>query len=410
MNAAPRLFAIVFALATLTGSMARADQESAGAADRAYTVAVLTRTAEPVLTALADGRLRERLPVHEWELSRTNYAPLEAFGRTFVGIAPWLELGPDETPEGKTRARFIDLTVRALANATDPHSPDYMNFNHDGQPLVDAAFLAHGLLRSPTQIWARLSAAQQTNVIAALKATRVIKPYESNWLLFSAMVETALWKFTGECELKPIEYAVGRHMDWYLGDGTYGDGPEFHWDYYNSYVIQPMLLEVVSVCAEKQHPLGALLPKVRARAERYAAVQERLISPEGTFPVMGRSSAYRFGAFQLLSTMALRHELPQNMDAGAVRSALTAVVRRMVEAPGTFNAQGWLQVGAVGHQPSIREGYISTGSLYLCLAGLADLGLPADDAFWTAPAAPWTQKRIWAGDDIKPDHALPNSK
>jgi hypothetical protein len=38
------------------------------------------------------------------------------------------------------------------------------------------------------------------------------------------------------------------------------------------------------------------------------------------------------------------------------------------------------------------------------------LGLPADDAFWTAPAAPWTQKRIWAGDDIKPDHALPNPK
>lgn len=410
MNAVPRLFAVVFALTTLTGPLARADQASAGATDRAYTVAVLTRTAEPVLTALAAGRLRERLPVHEWELSRTNYAPLEALGRTLVGIAPWLELGPDETPEGKIRARFIDLTVRAVANATDPHSPDYMNFNQGGQPLVDAAFLAHGLLRSPTQIWARLSAAQQTNVIAALKATRVIKPYESNWLLFSAMVEAALWQFTGECELKPIEYAVGRHMDWYLGDGTYGDGPEFHWDYYNSYVIQPMLLDVVSVCAEKQHPLGALLPRVRARAERYAAVQERLISPEGTFPVMGRSSAYRFGAFQLLSTMALRHELPKSLDPGAVRSALTAVVRRMAEAPGTFDAHGWLQVGAVGHQPSIREGYISTGSLYLCLAGLAHLGLPADDAFWTAPAAPWTQKRIWAGDDLKPDHALPNPK
>ncbi|MBN2319065.1 MAG: DUF2264 domain-containing protein, partial [Acidobacteria bacterium] len=77
----------------------------------------------------------------------------------------------------------------------------------------------------------------------------------------------------------------------------------------------------------------------------------------------------------------------------------------MVEAPGTFDEQGWLQVGAVGHQQSIREGYISTGSLYLCLTGLLHLGLPANDEFWTAPEADWTQKRIWSGRDIKADHA-----
>ena len=137
--------------------------------------------------------------------------------------------------------------------------------------------------------------------MAALKSSRIIKPGESNWLLFSATIEAALWQFTGECEMKPIEYAVQRHEQWYLGDGTYGDGAEYHWDYYNSYVIQPMLLEVVRVCAEKQHPLGKLRPKILARAQRYAAVQERLISPEGTFPVIGRSSAYRFGALQVLA-------------------------------------------------------------------------------------------------------------
>ena len=38
---------------------------------------------------------------------------------------------------------------------------------------------------------------------------------ESNWLLFAAMVEAALWEFTGSCEMKPIEYAVQRHMEWY---------------------------------------------------------------------------------------------------------------------------------------------------------------------------------------------------
>ena len=395
-------------LALLAGMVAftgLAQSSSSHSTDREYTVSVLTRVAEPVLSALAEGNLKEKLPSHSWERDRAAYAPLEAFGRTMAGIAPWLALGPDETLEGKTRARFIDLSVKSLANATDPKSPDFMNFNGGGQPLVDAAFLAEALLRAPHQLWDKLNADQQSNVVAALKATRVIKPYESNWLLFSATIEAALWHFTGDCNQQPIDYAVKKHMEWYLGDGTYGDGPVFHWDYYNSYVIQPMLIDVLKVCAKKKSPQGDLLPKVMARASRYAAIQERLISPEGTFPVMGRSSAYRFGAFQVLSDMALLHELPKDLEPGAARSGLTAVIRNMIEAPGTFDENGWLQVGAVGHQPSIREGYISTGSLYLCLFGLVDLGLPPDDPFWTAPAAPWTQKRIWSGADVHPDHS-----
>lgn len=381
-----------------------------GAADRAYGVSVLTRVAEPVLTALAEGKLRAQLPVHVWEEDRSNYTTLEAFGRTFAGIAPWLELGADDSPEGRQRARFIELTLRGLVNATDPKSADFMNFTNGNQPLVDAAFLAHGLLRSPTQVWAKLDATRQSNVVAALKSTRVIKPGENNWLLFSAMIEAALWEFTGECELKPIEQAVRRHMEWYVGDGTYGDGAEWHWDYYNSYVIQPMLLDVLRVGVARGHPLGELFPLVKARAQRYAAVQERMISPEGTFPVIGRSSAYRFGAFQHLATMALRHELPKELEPAAVRGALTAVVRRMMEAPGTFDERGWLQVGAVGHQPSIREGYIATGSLYLCLTGLVHLGLPSDDPLWTAAPAAWSQKRIWGGEDIPADKSLKPAK
>jgi hypothetical protein len=373
--------------------------------DRNYSVGVLTRVARPVLTALASGRLKQDLPKHAWERDRTNYTGLEALGRTTAGIAPWLELGPDETAEGKLRGEFIELSVKAIANGTDPESPDFLNFTQGGQPLVDAAFLAQGLLRAPKQLWGRLDATQRTNLVAALKATRSIQPYESNWLLFSAMVEAALWQFTGECELRPIEYAGKRHMEWYLGDGTYGDGPEFHWDYYNSYVIQPMLLDVLRVAVEKKQPLGELYPKALGRARRYAEVQERLISPEGTFPVMGRSSAYRFGALQHLSNVALMHELPSNVKPAAVRCALTAVIRRMMEAPGTFDERGWLQVGAVGHQQSIREGYIATGSLYLCLTGLVHLGLPPDDPFWTAPAEAWTQKRIWSGQDVPADHA-----
>jgi hypothetical protein len=78
----------------------------------------------------------------------------------------------------------------------------------------------------------------------------------------------------------------------------------------------------------------------------------------------------------------------------------------MIEAPGTFDEHGWLRIGFCGHQPSLGEGYISTGSLYLCTAGLLPLGLPPMDAFWSAPATPWTSQQLWSGQGLPADHAL----
>jgi hypothetical protein len=89
------------------------------------------------------------------------------------------------------------------------------------------------------------------------------------------------------------------------------------------------------------------------------------------------------------------HQLPERVRPAQVRCALTAVIRRMIEAPGTFDDQGWLRVGFCGHQVPLGETYISTGSLYLCSAGLLPLGLPAMDAFWSDPPARWTSQRLW---------------
>jgi hypothetical protein len=145
---------------------------------------------------------------------------------------------------------------------------------------------------------------------------------------------------------------------------------------------------------------------VEARAIRYAAIQERLISPEGTFPAIGRSITYRYGAFHHLAEMSLRHQLPEGVHPAQVRCALTAVMSRMNAAKGTFDDKGWLTIGFAGHQPSIGEPYISTGSLYLCSAVWLPLGLNSTDEFWSAPAEPWTQQKAWSGVDIKTDHAI----
>jgi hypothetical protein len=192
----------------------------------------------------------------------------------------------------------------------------------------------------------------------------------------------------------------------YKGDGVYGDGPDFHWDYYNSFVIQPLLVEALDLIAPVSNQWSGYREKVISRAQRFAAVQERLVAPDGSYPPLGRSITYRCGAFHHLAMMALRGDLPKGVTPAQVRSALTAVIRRTLGAPNTFDDDGWLRVGLAGLQPSLAERYISTGSLYLCTFAFLPLGLGPGDEFWAAPAADWTSRKVWNGVDLPADHTI----
>ena len=382
---------------------------SAPTDDRAYWLQILLKVADPVLNALSQNRLKATMPIEcapGQQAGRMEVSHLEAIGRTLAGLAPWLELNADDNVyEDQLRQRYLDMARQAIANGVDPQSPDYLNFTKGGQPLVDAAFLAHGLIRSP-KLWNALSTNEQANVVNALQASRIIKPGYNNWLLFSAMVEAALLRYTGSADELRMDYAIRQHQAWYKGDGTYGDGPDFHWDYYNSYVIQPMLLDIVKTLVEAGKADRSLYDGLVVRAQLYAIVQERLIWPDGSFAAFGRSLAYRCGAFQLLAQIALQGNLPSELPPGQVRSALTAVIHRTMDVDGTFDTKGWLQIGLCGHQPAIGETYISTGSLYLCSVAFLPLGLPALHPFWSAPAADWTAKKIWSGQNVPTDHAI----
>jgi len=393
--------------AATTNAGAGSDEKPAPASDRDLWVDVARRLADPVLTNLANGTLKARMPVEQVAgANREAVTHLEATGRLLAGLAPWLELPDDGTAEGKLRAKYADLARRAIDQAVDPASPDFLNYTRERQPLVDAAFLCHALLRAPRALRESLPADVRAHLARALESTRAITPAFSNWLLFTAMVEAGLSTLGASWDPVRVDYALRQHAQWYKGDGVYGDGPDFHWDYYNSFVIQPMLLDVLDTCGESSPAWKAMTAPARSRARRHAAQLERLISPEGTFPAIGRSIAYRFGALQLLAQMALRRDLPKGVSPAQVRGALTAVIRRTMAAKDTFDADGWLRIGFCGHQPGIGERYISTGSVYLCAVGLLPLGLPASDPFWSAPPEPWTAQRAWAGQDFPIDSAL----
>jgi hypothetical protein len=177
-------------------------------------------------------------------------------------------------------------------------------------------------------------------------------------------------------------------------------------DYYNSYVIQPYLTAILPVVSKERRGYDGFISLLDKITKRYAAIQERMISTDGTFPVTGRSIVYRGGAFQHLANMAYLQKLPVDLSPEQVRCALAAVLHKTMESPATFTEDGWLNIGLYGHQPKLADFYITTGSLYLCTTMLLPLGLPPADPFWSAPAAPWTAVKVWSGQDMPADHAM----
>jgi hypothetical protein len=377
--------------------------------ERASWVAMLDRVCRPLFVALSERRLKAVMPVEAYvgeQQHRRQTTYLEALGRALTGLAPWLEHGATEGDEGKLRDRYCEWARTGIASAVDKKSPDYMDFGGDRQTIVDTAFLSLAMLRAPRELREKLPAPVRAQLADALRATRTQLAPFNNWLLFAATIEAGLYALGEPWDRARVDYALREHANWYVGDGVYGDGPHFHQDYYNSFVIQPFLTMLMDVVGKQEDAWAAMATDIRARATRYAAIQERMIAPDGTYPVVGRSIAYRCGAFQQLADAALRRTLPVEVSPEQVRGALTAVMRRTLAAPGTFDEQGWLRIGLAGHQPSLGEVYISTGSLYLCTAAFLPLGLPAGDRFWSGAAAPWSSVKVWSGADVKADHAL----
>lgn len=398
------MFIIAF---TFVSKVNAKEKNLSGIEERKIWIEHLIKIADPVITSISRNTLKEDLPDVTTNTGNRRFSYLEAVGRTVCGIAPWLELGPDQTEEGMLRKKYIELTVKGIKNSVNPDSKGKLDFRTPYQPLVDAAFLAQGLLRAPKQLWGNLDDEAKKWMIDALKDTRNIKPWENNWLLFASMIEAALLEFTGEYDHERLYYGVNKFKnEWYLGDGVYGDGTSFHQDYYNSFVIHPMLTDILRII--KKHNLEGedFLSLQEKRHGRYAAQLERFISPDGTYPIIGRSIIYRFGAFHALSHASLLHILPAKVLPEQVRCALTVLINRQLKSSGNFDENGWLTIGFAGKQIGMAESYINSGSIYLCTTVFLPLGLPEDDPFWANPYREWSSLKAWKGIDIGTDKAI----
>lgn len=383
------------------------DSKTKPADDRTYWYKLLYKMAYPVVANLAEGKLKQNMVVVKsptFDSRSPSVTYLEAVGRTYAGIAPWLALPDDDTAEGVLRKKMRTMAIQGLDSCFAPNSPDQLTFEKDYQPIVDSAYLAHAFLRAPEALWQPLKPATKSAIVAAFKSLRNRKPFSSNWLLFGSITEAFLLSIGEQHDDARLKQGVVKLNEWYKGDGWYGDGPNLAFDYYNSFVIHPMMVDTVAVMLKHKMVEQAQYDLALKRMQRYGVGQERMISPEGTFPPIGRSITYRTGGLQALSQLALMKKLPDTIKPAQVRSALTKVKQNMYETKGTFDSQGWLQLGFCGHDPEIADYYTSTGSLYMATLSFLPLGLPVSDPFWADPATDWTAKKAWRGEHFPKDY------
>ena len=406
------LMKAMLAAPALTAAAAEAKPAQSIMNDRGYMTALLTKIAAPVLGPMSQGRLHQAFtpelsPI--WDGRNVKVAYLECFGRLMSGMAPWLSLADDATPEGRQRTAFREQALMAFAHSVDPASPDVLLWKGEGQVLVDAAFYCRAFLRAPKALWAPLDAATKARIVATLKSLRSISPPYTNWLLFAATIETFLLLVGEEWDPMRVDLAIRKIGEWYAGDGWTGDGPRLHFDYYNAYVIWPMLTEILEVLNACHATFNAMKPSEQLeiatkRMQRYGEELERMISPEGTWPPIGRSLTYRSAAFQPLALMAWRKTLPPTLPDGQVRAALMAAQRRVFADPSNFDANGYLTIGFAGHRPEIADSYSNAGSMYIVSESFIALGLPASDTFWMSAPLPWTAKKAFSNQPFPRDH------
>ena len=377
--------------------------------DRQFWLQQMDKMVRPVMYNLAKDSLRIAMPkvtsIHvDNKDHRIKVQYVEVLGRVLSGIAPWLELEGGAPEEVALRKQYREWALSGLKNALDSNAKDFMNFDIGGQQLVDASYVALAVIRAPW-LWENLDKKNQTLLMKSIVTTRRFKPVFSNWLLFSAVNEAFLAKFGYDWDPMRVDYALQQMEQWYVGDGMYADGTSFAFDYYNSYVIHPYLATLADIVEKKTNAYKDMFEKIKKRNERYAIIQERLINTDGTYPATGRSIIYRGAAFHHLADMALRNALPKQLSPEQVRCALTAVIRKTLESPGTYK-NGWLTIGLYGEQPELGDFYNNQGSPYIASNIFLPLGLPATDPFWANPAAKWSAQKIWSGENFQNDHSV----
>jgi len=322
---------------------------------------------------------------------------IEGFARSLLIAAPRLAGADDGDPYGHAQfyADGLAAAVRPGGAGQWPRAVAGADYPHGGitQPAVEAANLAFGLALCREQLWDRLDEAVRAPLTDWLLHHAQLRVWDSNWLLFPAVVEAFLGSVGVDVPGGRGAENVARVESWYLGHGWYNDGPVAepgrNLDHYNSWVIHPFLWQWYRLRGEAEP--AALTARFRERLGEFADSYALLFAPDGAPLHQGRSLTYRHAVLGGLWTAALAGVDP--LPPGSLRALAGRTLRYFDrlgadgEAPPTLGWDGREFLPAT-------QVYSGPGSPYFAGLGFLGLAAPAEHPLWAAaPAAPAAEGR-----------------
>lgn len=383
---------------------------------------ILLKSVTPVIDGFVNKNIKSTFPIHfSTHLSkddpRKNHKEIvfiELFSRTLLTTSFLFQ-----NQEFINKYHLNDLFEK-MKNMIVIGFSGYLEFNHpsiDHQIMVEMANIAYAFIKTPF-LWNSLHKTLQNQILHIMYySITQFKPHINNWLLFEAIIEIFLYKNQKIKVLNKTLFNLRIIESYYIGDGWYKDGSHFHMDFYNSYVILPFLItiykELYIFNYQNQGSLYAnLYNKSILKIQRQSEFLERLIGPNGSFPIFGRSAVYRTAIFHALVACVCVNALPHTLSYGQVRNGLNAVIENIFnnEKIKIVDENGFLTFGFSGYQPEMADEYSNSGSIYFTLLIFMPLGLDENHIFWKSGTGSmedeWSQKKLYSGKSINRDKAI----
>lgn len=304
-------------------------------------------------------------------------ASVEGFSRPLWGLVPLWKSGHEI--DG-----FSEIYVKGITAGTDKNSGEYWGDYHDGdQRFVEMAAMAYGLIFTPERIWEPLTDSAKDNFAKWLYGINDFKVWDSNWIFFRVLVNTALKKLGRKYSEEKLESDLARIEEFYIGDGWYRDGVQGQKDYYIPFAIHFYSL-IYAIAMEKDDPERCA--RFKARAEGFAKEFIYWFADNGAALPYGRSLTYRFAQICFWSACLLAGVYP--FEVGVIKGIIVRNLKYWFDTDEIFDAGHVLTVGYKYANLMMGEHYNAPGSPYWGMKTFAFLMLPDEHEFWNCEAEP----------------------
>jgi len=317
---------------------------------------------------------------------------IESFARIASAWGAWLRNPANSAvlKFGGYELNLESMLRQALLDGTNPKKPNtyWGDIGHMDQRIVESADIAVAVWMSRERVFNKLTADEQSQIMAWLAQVDGKGTYTDNWILFTAMVQAVRLHLGFPSPESDLDNRLMQISEFYRGDGWHVDGPTNEFELYNAWMFgwHHLLWAWIDGDRRPDHR-----EEVFKRGRSFIDAFSHFFGSNGSYPAWGRSVVYRFAA---LAPFAVGHFLKIAPDDPGMLRRISSGCMRYFYNHGMFDHRDhFIRQGYHGEFPPAGEAYISPGSPYWCCHGLFALTFDRDDPFWTSPEAPLPVER-----------------